>query len=136
MCQGKVKKHMGHHKEGVKDLYLLVEGEVEGVLWTNRGAVADLKVVVIFTEPSKMLDAVLASGPKKSKWKAKSSECPILVFQKPFFEVWSFFRKKKKIPKEIVEHPKKYCFLTWVQGSFIWLCLCNLHYNFIIWNNK
>lgn len=32
MCQGKVTKHMGHHEEGVKDLYQLVEGEVEGVL--------------------------------------------------------------------------------------------------------
>lgn len=33
MCQGKVKKH---HEEGVKDLYQLVEGEVEGVLWTEE----------------------------------------------------------------------------------------------------
>lgn len=43
---------MGHCGEGVGDHYQLVEGEVEGLFWINRGSVTDMRVATIFIEPS------------------------------------------------------------------------------------
>lgn len=79
---------MGHCGEGVSDHYQLVEGEVEGLFWINRGSVTDMGVATIFIEPSKVLDTMFIPGPERRalwKWKTKSSECFVLAFQKQVF---------------------------------------------------